>query len=79
MDMSSLQSLQKLRNTLQEIPRKWLARADSAEDDHLRAASPMLIAGNYHFTLRVEGGGFFQTGMLVAEARRAGGSGKLAT
>mmetsp|Transcript_62666 Transcript_62666/g.161765 ORF Transcript_62666/g.161765 Transcript_62666/m.161765 type:complete len:658 (+) Transcript_62666:50-2023(+) len=72
MDMSSLQSLQKLRNTLQEIPRKWLARADSAEDDHLLGT----VSGecNYHFTLRVEGGGFFQTGMLVAEARRAGGS-----
>mmetsp|Transcript_23662 Transcript_23662/g.67947 ORF Transcript_23662/g.67947 Transcript_23662/m.67947 type:complete len:654 (+) Transcript_23662:140-2101(+) len=75
LDQSSLQSLQKLRTALQDIPKKFLPRHEGEPDDsHLFGT----ISGdcNYNFTFKVEGGGFFQSGagMLVAAAERTSGS-----
>lgn len=58
-------NLQKLRDNLQDIPKRWLSRAEASEDYLLGSVSGEC---NYHFTFRLEGGGFFQTGVLVASA-----------
>lgn len=65
-------SFQRLRDTLQDMPRRLLARIDSSSDSNYLLGS---VTGefNYHFTFRLEGGGFFQTGVLVASAERTPG------
>jgi len=71
---SSLQDqagLQKLRDNLQDIPLRWLSRPDGGEEDYLLGN----VTGecNYHFTFKLEGGGYFQTGVLVASAESGPG------
>mmetsp|Transcript_34962 Transcript_34962/g.62990 ORF Transcript_34962/g.62990 Transcript_34962/m.62990 type:complete len:662 (+) Transcript_34962:86-2071(+) len=67
---SSLQdnaNLQKLKENLQELPKRWLTRLDqNASQDYLLGS----VSGecNYHFTFKLEGGGLLQTGVLVASA-----------
>lgn len=64
-------SLQRLRDSLQEIPKRLLSRLDQPEHYLLGSVSGDY---NYHFTFRLEGGGYFQTGVLVASAEtHAGG------
>jgi len=58
-------SLARLRENLQDIPKKLLSRNDQPSDYLLGSVSGDC---NYHFTFRLEGGGFFQTGVLVASA-----------
>ncbi|CAK0855506.1 unnamed protein product, partial [Prorocentrum cordatum] len=57
--------LEKLRDGLLEIPR-MLQLCESAQDD----VSLGRVSGdhNFRFTFRLEGGGFFQTGVLIAAA-----------
>jgi len=75
--MQSLQSLlndraalQKLRENLQDLPKRWLSRNDQTEDYLLGSVHGDC---NYHFAFRLEGGGYFQTGVLVASAESAPG------
>lgn len=63
-------NLAKIRNKLQDIPKRWMTRADDGEDYLLGNVSGDY---NYHFTFKLEGGGFFQTGVLVASAENAPG------
>jgi len=59
-------NLQRLRDNLQDLPKRWLQpRSDSQEDVFLGNVQGEC---NYRFTFRLEGGGFFQTGVLVASA-----------
>lgn len=62
--------LQKLRENLQDIPKRWLARTEQPQDYLLGHVTG---ERNYHFTFRLEGGGYFQTGVLVASAERTPG------
>mmetsp|Transcript_35592 Transcript_35592/g.94681 ORF Transcript_35592/g.94681 Transcript_35592/m.94681 type:complete len:667 (-) Transcript_35592:111-2111(-) len=62
-------SLEGLKSKLQDIPR-MLARNDVTENYLLGNVSGDF---NYNFTFRLEGGGFFQTGVLVASALTPGG------
>ncbi|CAK8999641.1 unnamed protein product [Durusdinium trenchii] len=63
-------SLQRLRENLNEIPKRWLARVDQPEDYLLGTVKGEC---NYHFKFRLEGGGYFQTGVLVASAEASPG------
>lgn len=63
-------SLQRLRDNLNEIPKRWLARVDQPEDYLLGSVKGEC---NYHFKFRLEGGGYFQTGVLVASAESSQG------
>lgn len=63
-------NLAMIRDRLQDIPRRWMTRADEGEDYLLGNVSGDY---NYHFTFKLEGGGFFQTGVLVASAENAPG------
>eukprot|EP00933_Yihiella_yeosuensis_P037084 TRINITY_DN30934_c0_g1_i1.p1 TRINITY_DN30934_c0_g1~~TRINITY_DN30934_c0_g1_i1.p1 ORF type:complete len:668 (+),score=143.50 TRINITY_DN30934_c0_g1_i1:86-2089(+) len=64
-------NLQKLRDNLQDLPKRWLSRLEQPEDYLLGSVTGDC---NYHFTFRLEGGGYFQTGVLVASAEsRQGG------
>mmetsp|Transcript_14345 Transcript_14345/g.25223 ORF Transcript_14345/g.25223 Transcript_14345/m.25223 type:complete len:661 (-) Transcript_14345:73-2055(-) len=63
-------NLQKLREKLQDIPKRLLSRSDESEDYLLGNVSGDY---NYHFTFKLEGGGVFQTGVLVASAENAPG------
>mmetsp|Transcript_120904 Transcript_120904/g.341923 ORF Transcript_120904/g.341923 Transcript_120904/m.341923 type:complete len:662 (-) Transcript_120904:159-2144(-) len=58
-------SLQRIRDNLQELPKRWLSRAEQPEDYLLGTVTG---DSNYHFSFRLEGGGYFQTGVLVASA-----------
>lgn len=60
-------SLQRLRDNLLEIP-KLLQRNEQANNYFL---GDVTVSGdcNYHFKFHLEGGGFFQTGVLVASAK----------
>jgi len=62
--------LQRLRDNLQELPMRWLSRTEQPEDYLLGSVRGEC---NYHFKFRLEGGGFFQTGVLVASAERTSG------
>eukprot|EP00927_Polykrikos_kofoidii_P056535 TRINITY_DN50634_c0_g1_i1.p1 TRINITY_DN50634_c0_g1~~TRINITY_DN50634_c0_g1_i1.p1 ORF type:complete len:678 (+),score=137.54 TRINITY_DN50634_c0_g1_i1:139-2172(+) len=61
--------LMKLRENLKELPKKLLSRLEGHQEDYLLGT----VSGdcNYHFTFRLEGGGYFQTGVLVASAETA--------
>ncbi|CAE6946405.1 unnamed protein product [Symbiodinium natans] len=63
-------SLQRLRENLNELPKRWLARAEQPEDYLLGSVRGEC---NYHFKFRLEGGGYFQTGVLVASAETSPG------
>lgn len=65
-------SVQKLRESIMEIP-KMIAQVGQTEPEDVLLGT---TSGeyNFHFTFRLEGGGFFQTGVLVASAlSRVGG------
>lgn len=66
-------SLQRLRDNLNEIPKRWLARVDQPEDYLLGSVKDVKGDCNYHFKFRLEGGGYFQTGVLVASAESSPG------
>mmetsp|Transcript_62233 Transcript_62233/g.131535 ORF Transcript_62233/g.131535 Transcript_62233/m.131535 type:complete len:646 (-) Transcript_62233:48-1985(-) len=72
LDASSLSSLQKLKQTLQGIPFLLATKPDPVEEDQILGT--VTGDGNFVFTLRLEGSagkaGLFQTGVLIAEARR---------
>lgn len=61
--------IQKLRDNLQDLPKRLLSRMEGQSEDYLLGT----VSGdcNYHFTFRLEGGGYFQTGVLVASAETA--------
>jgi len=63
-------SLQRLRDNLNELPKRWLARVEQPEDYLLGSVRGEC---NYHFKFRLEGGGYFQTGVLVASAEASPG------
>ncbi|CAE7637053.1 unnamed protein product [Symbiodinium pilosum] len=63
-------SLQRLRDNLNELPKRWLARVEQPEDYLLGTVRGEC---NYHFKFRLEGGGYFQTGVLVASAEASPG------
>eukprot|EP00440_Ansanella_granifera_P044628 gb/GFBE01048365.1/.p1 GENE.gb/GFBE01048365.1/~~gb/GFBE01048365.1/.p1 ORF type:complete len:658 (+),score=174.26 gb/GFBE01048365.1/:1-1974(+) len=63
-------SLQKLRDNLNDLPKRWLSRLDQPEDYLLGNVTGEC---NYHFKFKLEGGGFFQTGVLVASAESTPG------
>lgn len=59
-------ALQRLRDNLQDLPRRILSRLDAPRDTTYGRVSGEF---NYRFTFKLEGGGgFFQTGVLVAAA-----------
>jgi hypothetical protein len=62
--------LSNIRATLQDLPKRFLSGRDDGEDYLLGNVSGEF---NYHFTFKLEGGGFFQTGVLVASAENAPG------
>jgi len=63
-------SMQRLRDNLQELPKRLLQRHEQPKDYMLGNVSGEC---NYHFSFRLEGSGFFQTGVLVASAERTPG------
>eukprot|EP00929_Paragymnodinium_shiwhaense_P027531 TRINITY_DN1613_c0_g2_i1.p1 TRINITY_DN1613_c0_g2~~TRINITY_DN1613_c0_g2_i1.p1 ORF type:complete len:670 (-),score=214.25 TRINITY_DN1613_c0_g2_i1:83-2092(-) len=65
--LSSNPAIQRLRDNLQELPGRLLQGVASrgAKDSFLGTVSGEC---NYHFTFRLQGTGFFQTGVLVASA-----------
>mmetsp|Transcript_10619 Transcript_10619/g.25528 ORF Transcript_10619/g.25528 Transcript_10619/m.25528 type:complete len:652 (+) Transcript_10619:66-2021(+) len=63
-------SLQRLRDNLNELPKRWLARAEQSEDYLLGTVRGEC---SFHFKFRLEGGGYFQTGVLVASAEATPG------
>mmetsp|Transcript_118293 Transcript_118293/g.230102 ORF Transcript_118293/g.230102 Transcript_118293/m.230102 type:complete len:656 (-) Transcript_118293:82-2049(-) len=63
-------SMQRLRDNLQELPKRLLQRHEQPKDYMLGNISGEC---NYHFSFRLEGSGFFQTGVLVASAERTPG------
>jgi len=72
---SSLQdnaNLQALRDNLNDLPKRWLSQSDQ-RDDYLLGSVTRKGECNYHFKFRLEGGGFFQTGVLVASAESTPG------
>jgi len=67
-------SLQKLRERLQDIPKLWvLPRPGEAEDRVSNLSGIVSGEYNYHFRFHLEGGGFFQTGVLIASAESSPG------
>jgi hypothetical protein len=63
-------SIQDSKDKLLDIPRKLWSRMDGQDENILGHVSGEY---NYHFTFRLEGGGFFQTGVLVASAENMPG------
>lgn len=63
-------NLQRLRDNLQDLPKRWLQPRSEQEDVFLGNVRGEC---NYHFMFRLEGGGFFQTGVLVASAETCPG------
>mmetsp|Transcript_85056 Transcript_85056/g.214333 ORF Transcript_85056/g.214333 Transcript_85056/m.214333 type:complete len:651 (+) Transcript_85056:88-2040(+) len=63
-------TLQRLRENLEALPKRFLSQFEAPRNHLLGSVSGEF---NYHFTFRLEGGGFFQTGVLVASAERIQG------
>jgi len=58
-------SFEKLRDKLNDFPKRLLSRVEEPGDYLFGAVTGEY---DYHFTFRLEGGGFFQTGVVVASA-----------
>lgn len=63
-------NLQRLRDQIQDLPRKWLSRADNQEE---ALEGKVHGESNYHFKFKLEGSGFSQASVLVASAENEPG------